>query len=45
MINEQLNAHLAFLCPFFTRFYALAIQTQEVKGKRGTDTQKSAPPP
>lgn len=46
MINEQLNAHLAFLYPLFTWLYVLelAIQTQKVKGRRGTDTQKSAPP-
>lgn len=40
MKNEQLNAHFAFLCPLFACFYALAIQTQEVKCRRGTDTQK-----
>lgn len=47
MINELLNAHLAFLYPLFTCFYALelAIQTHEVKVRRGTDTEKSAPPP
>lgn len=45
MINKQLNAHLAFLYLLFTCFYALdlATQTQEVKGRRETDTQESAP--